>query len=264
MTSYTENMTTRRLLLSSVFFLLALNAIALIYMLVDSKGIFSRMASARIARMADAPEAREAQDQDPNQDQDRSPSPDPARSAPASEPAASPPGPALTMAPATAIAATGACIAVDNFKSDLQAKSARALLASSPLRDKSWTVSTPVPATYLAGVQTDSAASARKISKTLSDMGLAPLSMSSNFVGLARADSATSASELAALSASGLPGSKIVTRQISPPSDRHALVILPQSRLETQFAASLTSRLPGVSLSAVPCPEAASALLAAK
>lgn len=266
MTSQNESLRTKHLLLSTVFFILALNAIALIYILADSKGIFSRMASARIARMLDAQESR--QDQEPQNPPSSVIATEPVRNPSTLEPQALPrptsASRALTMMASNAISATGACVAVENFKSDIQVKSAKALLSTSPLRDKSWIVSTPMPAMYLAGVQTETAAGARKIAKNLADMGLAPLSMSANFVGLAKADSATSATELAAVSAEGLTGAKIVARQISPATNRQAIVTLPQSRLETQFAASLPNRLPGVSLSAVPCPEAATALLAAK
>jgi hypothetical protein len=269
MIRHIDNVRTKHLVQSIVFFILALNAIALMYMLADSNGIFSRMASARIARMLDGQETRQAQEPTETSSNSAEAAPTLGTLPPTVADASSSndsahPSRALTMIPVMPISATGACVAVENFKSDIQVKSAKALLASSPLRDKSWLVSTPVPAMYLAGVQTDSAASSRKIAKNLAKMGLAPLSMSANFVGLAKADTASAASELAAISAAGLQGSKIVSRLISQATEKHSIVTLPQSRLETQFATSLTSRLPGVSLSAIPCPELATALLSIK
>ena len=170
---------------------------------------------------------------------------------------------ALEMEDAPSISESGACIAIENFRSQVQASSAKALLSSGPLREKSWVVSTPVSAQHSAGVVAASASEARAIAKTFSQKGLPPLSIGPAFVVFAKADSPESA--VALVEASGAAsGFKITSRLSAPASERKSIVTLPQTKAEIQFARSLSARLPGATISAAPCPDAAEPFLDAR
>lgn len=258
---------------SMIFFILALNAVGLIYVVLDAKSVFAFLASARIARQIDSAEANAAREAERAAAES-------AEAAPALPPAGAPPaapvaegrpsepttnmGRALTMLPLAPLSATGACLALENFKSAIQAQSAKALLATSPLGQKSWAVSTPIPAVFLAGIRTPNAAESGKIAKALTERGVEPLSISAQFVGLARADTEAAAIELATVAGAALGESSIQARLVSGPSERRSIVALPQTRVEIQFASTLAARLPGVSLVPVPCPSAAAPFLGSK
>ena len=261
-----------------VFFILALNAVGLIYVVFDSKSVFASLASARISRIINSAEIASgsvdaAAGSLPEQAQPLPLSETP-RSAP---PASGPPsavlspndsdanmGRALTMLPLAPISATGACLALDNFKSPIQVQSAKALLATSPLGQKSWTVSTPIPAVFLAGIPALNAAESRKIAKALSERGVEPLSVSSQFVGLAKAETEAAAVELATVASSALGEQGVQAKLVSRASERRTIVALPQTRVEVQFASTLAARLPGVNLTPVPCPASAAPFLGSK
>lgn len=249
------------------FFMLLLSAVGLVFIVTDSNRIFASVATAKISRMLDAVD--ESQDRAPKE---ASPAPLAFGAATATKIAAAALSgatatplldampkndPALTMLPVASISSTGACYSIENFKSDIQNQSAKALLASGPLREKSWAVSTPFAAQYAAGIETENAPSARRIAQALSARGVEPLSMSAKFVVLAKSDSEAAALELANASIAGLAGYSAKARLVANAGERRSLVFLAQTRSEIQFASSLTARLPGTSLSAVPCPQAA-------
>lgn len=241
---------------SIVFFILALNAIGLLYLVTDSKNIFATLRAARISKMLDKVEARP---EGPAEAAQTEPTPEPIAAAGLDVGPSSPAKP-LTMQPVAPISATGACLAIENFKSPIQAQSAKALLATSPLANKSWVVSTPFPASYLAGVSTANATEARQVAKALSDRGVEPLSVSAQFVGLAKSDTEAAALELAGVAA-GDGGLSLAVRVLATASERRSIVTLPQTRLEAQFASTLSARLPGVTLTPVPCPSIAAPYL---
>jgi hypothetical protein len=245
---------------SIIFFIFLLNAFGLIYVMLDSKSIFSKMATARIARILDRSEHSMIQSPIPFDSETGAHSPV-AKTNPGEAEAFQPAAAALTMIPIPAVSLTGACISIEGFKSDIQAQSAKALLASGPLRDKSWVVSTPFPAQYIAGIDTDGLASTRKISHTLAAKGIEPLSMNAKFIVLAKSDSEMAALELAYVSLMGLDGFKPRTTMVSAAGERKTIVTLPQTKVEVQFASTLANRLPGVLLAPVACPPPASALL---
>lgn len=265
---------------SMIFFILALNAVGLIYIVLDSKSVFASLASARIARMINSAEALasgspvQAADETLNREQ-----PLPSKSIVLSAPPAQDVAPlavagpgepvanmgrALTMLPLAPLSATGACLALENFKSAIQAQSAKALLTTSPLGQKAWAVSTPVPAVFLAGIPAANAAESRKIAKALSERGVEPLSISSQFVGLAKADTEAAAVELATVASAALGEQVVQAKLVSRASERRTIVALPQTRVEIQFASTLAARLPGVSLTPVPCPASAAPFLGSK
>lgn len=241
-----------------VFFLLALNAFALLYLVLDSNRVFTSLASARIAGMAGSNDSSQ-----PSIEDAAAEVPTLAPTLTASSPSIIN-GKALTMLGLSPISTTGACQALENFKNPIQIQSAKALLSSGPLAQKSWMVSTPIPASFLAGIEVGNVNESRKISKALAERGVEPLSSSAQFVGLAKADTAASALELATVLAGGMDGVHVVARQVSAASERKSIVTLPQTRVEIQFATTLSSRLPGVSLVPVPCPAAAAPLLAVR
>lgn len=255
----------KHMISSIIFFIFLLNAIGLIYVMLDSKSIFSKMATARIARMLDRSEQSMPQTDQNDQDVELIENSPLAKNS-SSELATSSQAAthALTMIPIPAVSLTGACLSIDGFKSDIQAQSAKALLASGPLREKSWVVSTPFPAQYMAGIDTDGLSSTRKIAQTLSTKGIEPLSMNAKFIVLAKSDSEAAALELANVSVMGLDGLTPRATMISPAGERKTIVTLPQTKVEVQFASTLSNRLPGVSLSPVACPPPAAELLYSK
>lgn len=251
----------KHMISSIIFFIFLLNAIGLIYVMLDSKSIFSKMATARIARMLDRSEQSMTQAASTDQNVESSEN-GPSVNNGSAEPATHQPAThALTMIPIPAVSLTGACLSIDGFKSDIQAQSAKALLASGPLREKSWVVSTPFPAQYIAGIDTDGLSSTRKIAQTLSTKGIEPLSMNAKFIVLAKSDSESAALELANVSVMGLDGLKPRATMVTAAGERKAIVTLPQTKVEVQFASTLANRLPGVSLSPVACPPPAAELL---
>lgn len=227
----------RRAAQSAIFFGLAACAAGLIYLVAAPRTALPRFVASRMEALPPKPQ----------------PAPLLAQAAPTP----------LDMEEPDSISESGACIAIENFRSQIQASAAKALLSSGPLREKSWIVSTPVSAQYSAGVVASSATEARAIAKTFSQKGLPPLSVGPAFVVFAKSDAAESA--VAIVEASGAASNfKIIARLSAPAGERKSIVTLPQTKAEIQFARSLSARLPGASISAAPCPEAAEPFLDAR
>lgn len=223
----------RRLAVSAIFFGLAACAAGLLYLIAAPTGALPSFVASRL------------------------PHPKPASTPPAPRHPAPPP---LAMLAPRPISESGACISVDGFRSQAQAAAAKALFSDGPLRNKSWVVATPFPPEFSAGVAADNATHARSMAASFAKQGFSALSVGPGFVALAKADSPEAA--IALVEESGAAsGFAIISRLSSPGGERRAIVALPQTQKEIQFARSILGKLPGASISAAPCPEAAEPLL---
>lgn len=260
-----DNFKFKHMVQAVLVFILGLNAIALGYLLLASNSIFASMTAAKISAMLDHAEA--VMSSSPTEAMPDSPSQSTMASTDIANKAMGPvqpatddivaPSPVLTMLAVEPISTTGACFAIEGLKTDLQTQSAKALIATSPLRSKAWTVDVPYPAVYAGGVEAENLAQARKISQNLAAKGIEPLSMSAKFISISQSDSEASARALAKTALASDPALVAKAVLISAAGEKRSLVALSRSDSEAQFAASIPSRLSGASLAASPCPPAA-------
>ena len=265
-----ENTPFKHKVKSIFFFILALNAAFLLYLLCDQNRIFASIATAKIAHTLEGLDSKNTEENSAaergsaqkyqaadagSQDAPSQFSTEPKKNQQNAS------AKALSMTGVSPMSTTGACYALDSFRSEIQMQSAKALIASGPLREKSWAVTTPISAMFISGIETANLSEASKTSQMLSAKGIEPISMSAKFVAVARADNEANAQELGNEALYAIEGAKVKTKQIAAASEKKALVVLAQTRAEIQTVNSMSNRLPGSHMSPIACPQSAQQFL---